>query len=200
MIDFIFSRLVARIQEEGKESDWKGIGMDQISRQVTSLLNEKKAKICSLSDALHEYQEAHRLEGRSSSAVHCGHESLKGANDWKERMSEEGSDKSQGHRSQFVRQIELQQQQQQQLVDKDVKMDQGRESELGEENTIVRTLLKVSSSSSSSTEITTTARSSVDCTTAAIANRHSKRKSNKRAKIENDEDDDYFSYGSDSDL
>ncbi len=174
------------MQEEGKESDWKGIGMDQISRQVTSLLNEKKAKIRSLSAALYECQEAHRLES-TSSARYCGHESPKDANDWKEQISE-GSEESQGDRSQFVRQVELQQQ----LVDKGVKMDQGHEPEGDEEKTFARALLQVSSSTR-----TTTARST-DCR-AVNSSRHSKRKANKRPKVENDEDS-YFSYGSDSDL
>ncbi len=184
----LLSRLVARAQEEGKESpDSKG--MDQISRQVTSLLNEKKAKIRSLGAMLYEFEEAHRLEG--SSSVRCDHEPPKDAKDWKKRSSEEGfEESSHGSKSTFVRQVGIC------LHDEGVQMDQGQEKQPdGAENTFSPSL-KVNSTTEITTERLT------DCAAAKAkvkTSRYSKQKVTKGPKVENDEDS-YFSYGSDSDL
>ncbi len=122
-------RLVARTQKEGKESDWKGMGMDQISRQFTSLLNEKKAMVRSLGAALHEYQETHKFKG--SSNVYCDLEApRKDPKYCLEQNNEGGSEEPQGGDSRsnstsniFVKKVEWPQW----SVDKDIQMDQGRE-------------------------------------------------------------------------
>ncbi len=179
---------MARTEEEGKESpDWKG--MDQISRRVTSLLNEKKAKIRSLSAMLYEFEEAHKLEG--SSSVCCDHEPPKDAKNWKKRGSEESfEESSQGGKSTFVRKVEIR------LDDEGVQMDQGHEQQPEGAKKTFSPSLKVNSTTEIKTERLT------DCAAAktkAKASRYMKQKVTKGPNVENDEDG-YFSYGSDSDL
>ncbi len=182
---------MARTQEEGKGEAQAWKGMDQISRQVTSLLNEKKAKIRSLGAMLYNF-EAHGLEGCSS--VLCDHEKPKETKYWKKSNSEERFEEiSQGDKSTFVRKVEIC------LDGEDVQIDQGHKQDQhqpeGAKNTFSPSL-EVNSATEMETEKLT------DCAavkTKANTSRHVKQKVTKGPKVENDEDS-YFSYGSDSDL